>query len=80
MVLCDSAPNEIVLQQAVDGDLDDNGDDEGDDDNNDGEEEDYTNEGYTIGWVDSFILDTRREGGRQTETSVLKLYKVRGTA
>jgi hypothetical protein len=30
-----------------------------------------------MAWVDSFILKTRRSGGRQTETSVLKTYKVR---
>ncbi|KAH9008640.1 hypothetical protein EDB85DRAFT_1835586, partial [Lactarius pseudohatsudake] len=28
-----------------------------------------------MAWVDTFILNTRREGGRQTETSVLKTYK-----
>ncbi|KAH9027170.1 hypothetical protein EDB85DRAFT_1819778, partial [Lactarius pseudohatsudake] len=28
-----------------------------------------------MAWVDTFILNTRRTGGRQTETSVLKMYK-----
>ncbi|KAH9000115.1 hypothetical protein EDB92DRAFT_1812540 [Lactarius akahatsu] len=28
-----------------------------------------------MAWVDTFIFNTRREGGRQTETSVLKTYK-----
>jgi len=27
-------------------------------------------------WADKFILETRRKGGRQTENSVLKLWKV----
>ena len=27
-------------------------------------------------WADKFIFDTRRKGGRQTEQSVLKLWKV----
>lgn len=29
----------------------------------------------SLQWVDQFILDTRRKGGRQTEKSVLKLWK-----
>jgi cobalamin biosynthesis protein CobT len=29
-----------------------------------------------MAWVDTFILDTRRSGGRLTEISVLKTYKV----
>ncbi|KAN0138725.1 hypothetical protein V8E53_003713, partial [Lactarius tabidus] len=28
-----------------------------------------------MAWVDLFILKTRQSGGRQTETSVLKMYK-----
>ncbi|KAF8257292.1 hypothetical protein EI94DRAFT_1709286 [Lactarius quietus] len=33
----------------------------------------------SMAWVDSFILNTRRSGGRQTETSVLKTYKYAAT-
>jgi hypothetical protein len=29
-----------------------------------------------LAWVDKFILETRRKGGRQTESSVLKLWMV----
>ena len=29
-----------------------------------------------LAWADKFILETRRKGGRQTENSVLKLWKV----
>lgn len=29
-----------------------------------------------LAWADKFILDMRRKGGRQTENSVLKLWKV----
>ena len=29
-----------------------------------------------LAWADKFILETRRKGGRQTESSVLKLWKV----
>jgi cobalamin biosynthesis protein CobT len=29
-----------------------------------------------MAWVDTFILNTRRNGGRLTETSILKTYKV----
>src|SRR5271168_1547328 len=30
-----------------------------------------------LAWADRFILETRRKGGRQTENSVLKQWKVR---
>lgn len=30
-----------------------------------------------LAWADNFILKTRRRGGRQTENSVLKQWKVR---
>jgi hypothetical protein len=30
-----------------------------------------------LAWADKFILETRRKGGRQTENSVLKQWKVR---
>jgi hypothetical protein len=30
-----------------------------------------------LAWADKFIFETRRKGGRQTENSVLKLWKVR---
>lgn len=30
-----------------------------------------------LAWVDNFILKTRRRGGRETENSVLKQWKVR---
>ncbi|KAH8977851.1 hypothetical protein EDB92DRAFT_1821996 [Lactarius akahatsu] len=33
-----------------------------------------------MAWVDTFILNTRRTGGRQTETSVLKMYKASNCA
>jgi len=71
--LRDSASLELVFQQAVDGDLDDdgNGDDNDSNDEEVEEAEDRENEGNTMGWVDRFILNTRRKGGRQTETSVL---------
>jgi hypothetical protein len=29
-----------------------------------------------LAWADKFIFETRRKGGRQTENSVLKLWKV----
>jgi hypothetical protein len=29
-----------------------------------------------LAWADKFILEMRRKGGRQTENSVLKLWKV----
>ena len=29
-----------------------------------------------LAWADKFILETQRKGGRQTENSVLKLWKV----
>jgi hypothetical protein len=29
-----------------------------------------------LAWANKFILETRRKGGRQTENSVLKLWKV----
>jgi hypothetical protein len=79
--LRDSASVELTYQQAING----NGDDDDDDDSEDDEDEadlDQGNEGNTecigdaMGWVDSFIFNTRRKGGRQTETSVIKLYKV----
>jgi hypothetical protein len=31
-----------------------------------------------LAWADKFILETRRRGGRQTENSVLKQWKVSG--
>jgi hypothetical protein len=74
-VLRDSASLELTFQQAIDGGGDDNDDEEEDKDKEEGEDE--ANEGGgTMDWVDNFILNTRRKGGRQTETSVLKLYKV----
>ena len=81
-VLHDSASLELVFQQAVDGDVDSEGDggdgDEHDDEvENKMENEGLESEGGTMHWVDCFILNTCRKGGRQTETSILKLYKVR---
>jgi hypothetical protein len=32
----------------------------------------------SLTWADKFIFETRRKGGRQTENSVLKLWKVCG--
>jgi len=32
--------------------------------------------GPALAWADKFILETRRKGGRQTESSVLKLWMV----
>jgi hypothetical protein len=76
--LRDSASLELTFQQAIDGGGDDDNDEGDDDEEEDQEEgEDEANEGCgTMDWVDNFILNTRRKGGRQTETSVLKLYKV----
>ena len=79
--LHDSPSLERVFQPAVDGDAGDDGDsdagDTHDDDDTEDEMEGHESEGGAMRWVDRFILNTHRKGGRQTETSVLKLYKVR---
>lgn len=82
MALHNLASLELVFQQAVDGNMDEDGggnDGEHDDDEVEDEIEDegHGSKGGTMHWVDCFILNTRRKSGRQTETSVLKLYKVR---
>lgn len=54
--------------------------DQGEEDLEEGLEEEVLDNNKTHGalaWADKFILDTRRKGGRQTENSVLKLWKVR---
>ncbi|KAF8230614.1 hypothetical protein L208DRAFT_1378470 [Tricholoma matsutake] len=83
MALHNSASLELVFQQAVDGNMDDDGggnDGEHDDDEVEDkiEDEGHGSKGGTMHWVDRFILNTRHKGGRQTETSVLKLYKLPG--
>lgn len=39
-------------------------------------EEDLAGRNTTTEWVDKFILESRRKGGRTTENSVLKQWKV----
>jgi hypothetical protein len=60
------------------------GEDEGEEDEEDqqnnenagGMGHDAHNVDNNMEWIDAFILETRRKGGRQTETPVLKTYKV----
>jgi hypothetical protein len=76
--LRDSASLELTLQQAIDGGGTGEEMDQEVDEEDQEEEDDRANEGGSaMDWVDNFILNTRRKGGRQTETSVVKLYKVR---
>ena len=46
------------------------------DDDEDSEIVDNPKTRPALAWADKFILETRRKGGRQTENSVLKLWKV----
>jgi hypothetical protein len=84
-VLRDSAAVELTYQRAIDGtgdeDHKDNEDNGGEDDGDEGRldqgnEDDVARVGDAMGWVDAFIFNMRCNGGRQTEASVLKLYKV----
>jgi hypothetical protein len=57
-----------------------NGEDEQEDGVIDGDEDsqlvDNPRTRPALAWADKFIFETRRKGGRQTENSVLKLWKV----
>ena len=55
-----------------------NGEDEqeGGDEDEDSQIVDNPRTRPALAWADKFILETRRKGGRQTENSVLKLWKV----
>jgi hypothetical protein len=82
----------ITNQKAISGELDsghddkgEKGEDEGGEDGDDqSDDEDVSGTGHNaarndnndMAWVDKYILETRRDGGRLTEMSVLKTYKV----
>jgi hypothetical protein len=83
--LRDSQSLEQYYQHAVRGDVDEeegNGEDDDDDDDDDPPDDEHldstehTGVNDAMAWVDKFVLTTRRNGGQQTETSVVKLYKV----
>lgn len=88
--LRDTASVELSYQRAIDGEQDggseeEDGEDEGGEDGEDQQDgEDAFGMGHhaddndndDMAWVDTCILNARRKGGRQTEMSVLKTYKV----
>ena len=78
--LQDMVSVESSYQNAINGEPDGGSGEEEEDGEEDGGDQ-QLNEGAGVNsmdWVDSFILNTRRTGGRLTETSVLKTYKVSG--
>ena len=85
-VLAESAELENYFQHGFrqetnddEGGESDDGEDEQEgviDDDEDSEIVDNPKTRPALAWADKFILETRRKGGRQTENSVLKLWKV----
>ena len=85
-VLAESAALDSYFQHGFRQETDADEAEEGEDDNDEQEEViddeadsqvvDNPRTRPALAWADKFILETRRKGGRQTESSVLKLWKV----
>jgi hypothetical protein len=84
-VLAESVALEIYFQSGLRQEL--NTDEAGGSENSDSDEDeeglddsedivDNVRTHSALAWADKFILETRRKSGRQTENSVLKLWKV----
>jgi hypothetical protein len=76
-----------VNTDEVEGSEDSDSDEEGQNDEDLGDEDDSqvvvdnvrtssSSATSALAWADKFILETRRKGGRQTENTVLKQWKV----
>ncbi|KAF8814965.1 hypothetical protein BYT27DRAFT_7081092 [Phlegmacium glaucopus] len=78
-VLEESATLENCFQRGLRQEIDESEDDEdeqGEGARGDEEVVDNARTRPSLAWADKFILETRRKGGRQTENSVLKLWKI----
>ena len=75
----ESAALNTYFQAGFQGEVSDEEDEEPGDIDNDEDPHIVDNEKThdALAWADKFILKTRRRGGRQTENSVLKQWKVR---
>ena len=84
-VLTESAALENYFQHGFQQEMDPEGSEDGED--GEEQEKEVADEDETqvvdnprtrsaLTWADNFIFETRRKGGRQTENSVLKLWKV----
>jgi hypothetical protein len=67
---------EMDADEMEEGEDDDDEQEEVRDDEEDSQLVDNPRTRPALAWADKFILETRRKGGRQTESSVLKLWKV----
>lgn len=82
-VLTETAALEIFFQDGFgqemnndEGEESDGGEDEQEEESEDSLIVDNPKTRPALAWADKFILEMRRKGGRQTENSVLKLWKV----